>query len=195
MYLYNACMHATSHFIGISLDSSLFADLFVDLQTYFSGHGMESTVEFQNPLSPHVTLYYLEDSIEPGQKSQILEDISDASATNRLTISDLKANYFGEPGQERVCYLGCARDTKLEELHQFFVQKYNRPQIPENQLTFVPHISLFRIRDPEAYALHKEKIDAIIHTGAQIIDTKHAITGLRLFRVNSLFHPEIQIAI
>jgi 2'-5' RNA ligase len=173
-------MHTTSHFIGVSLHSSLFADLFVELQGYFRSHDLEGAIEFQNILSLHITLYYLESSIETKEKARILKDISDISATDTLSISDLKTSYFGEPGKERVCYLGCVRNEEFEELNQLFAQKYSCAQIPENQLVFAPH---------------KQKIDTIISKAVQIVDLEHAITGLQLFRVNSVFRPEIQVAI
>lgn len=188
-------MQTTSHFIGISLDSSRFIDLFVDLQKYFRSHNLEDTIEFQNILSLHITLYYLESSLAEDERTQLLQDASDISSDGALGISGLKGSYFGEPGKERVCYLGCAENEKFKEMNQFFAEKYGYSQISENQLAFVPHISLFRIHKPEAYALHKAEIDTLISKAVQAIDHDSLIKGVRLFQVSSLFHPEVQIAI
>jgi 2'-5' RNA ligase len=188
-------MQTTSHFIGIALDSSHFTDLFVDLQKYFRSQDLEGAIEFQNILSLHITLYYLEASIEEEEKAQILKDISDMSSGKALSISGLRGSYFGEPGKERVCYLSCAPNKKFEELNQLFAKKYDRSQIPENQLTFVPHVSLFRINNPDAYAPHKEEVDKLISKTIQTIGQDSFSQGVYLFRVSSLFHPEIQIAI
>src|SRR5688572_22171077 len=100
-------MQTTSHFLGISVDGSEFTDLFVDLQNYFRSHDLEGAIEFQNILSLHITLYYLESSLTEDEKTQLLQDASDISSDGALRISGLKGSYFGEPGKERVCYIGC----------------------------------------------------------------------------------------
>jgi 2'-5' RNA ligase len=188
-------MQTTSHFIGIALDSSKFTDLFVDLQKYFRSHDLEGAVEFQNILSLHITLYYLEASLTEDEKSQLLQGASDISSDRALSISELKGSYFGEPGKERVCYIGCAENEKFKEINQFFAKKYGYAQIPENQLAFVPHISLFRIHNPEAYTPHKAEIDTLVSKAVQTIAQSSLIQAVHLFQVSSLFCPEVQIAI
>ena len=188
-------MQTTSHFIGIALDSSKFTDLFVDLQKYFRSHDLEGAIEFQNILSLHITLYYLESSLAEDEKTQLLQDTSDMSSNGTLSISGLKGSYFGEPGKERICYVGCAENEKFKKMNQFFVTKYEYSHIPENQLAFVPHISLFRIHNPDAYAPLKAEVDTLISNAVQTIDQASLLQDIRLYEVNSLFHPEIQIAI
>jgi 2'-5' RNA ligase len=126
-------MQTTSHFIGVSLESSKFTDLFVDLQKYFRGHDLEGAIELQNILSLHITLYYLERSLAEDEKTQLLQDASDMSLDVAMSISGLKGSYFGESGKERVCYLGCAGNEKFKEMNQFFTEKYRYSQISENQ--------------------------------------------------------------
>lgn len=188
-------MQTTSHFIGISLDSSKFTDLFVDLQEYFKSHDLEGAIELQNILSLHITLYYLESSLAAEEKTQLLQDASDIPSDGVLSISGLKGSYFGEPGKERVCYIGCAENGKFKEINQFFAKKYRYSQIPENQLAFVPHISLFRIYNLHAYAPHKAAINALIGKAVQTMDQESLMQGVHLFQVSSLFHPEVQVAI
>lgn len=188
-------MQTTSHFIGISLDSITFTDLFVDLQKYFRSHNLEGAIEFQNILSLHITLYYLESSLAEDKKAQLLQDASDLSSDGALSISGLKGSYFGEPEKERVCYIGCAENEQFKEMNQFFAKKYGYSQIPENQLTFVPHISLFRIHNPDAYAPHKAEVDVLISKAIQTIDQDSLLQGVHLYQVSSLFRPEIQIAL
>lgn len=188
-------MQTTSHFIGISLNSSFFVGMFIELQKYFKEHGLETAVEFQNILSLHVTLYYLDKDIASSDKQQLLADIVSLSASNDFALSGLRAGYFGEPGKERVCYIGCDDNPTLKETHAFFAEKYAYNHIAENQLPFVAHISLFRIADPGVFAPHRAAVDEIINTHTKSVDAPSLVTGLRLFRVNSTFHPEIQIAI
>lgn len=112
-----------------------------------------------------------------------------------LSISGLKGSYFGEPGKERVCYIGCAENERFKETNQFFAKKYGYSEIPENQLAFVPHISLFRIHNPDAYAPHKAEVDVLISKAIQTMGQDFLLQGVHLYQVSSLFHPEIQIAI
>jgi 2'-5' RNA ligase len=188
-------MRVTSHFIGVHLSSNRFADLFVDLQRYFRSHGLEDAVEFQNILSLHITLHYLGASITDSEKARILEDIASLSSDRTPTLSGLTSGYFGDLGSERVCYLGCKQNDELEGINRFFAEKYNYSGIPENQLKFVPHISLFRINDPDLYAPHRAKVDVLINSSMRAIDYGSLADGIRLFQVSSLFHPEIQIPV
>lgn len=188
-------MQTTSHFIGLSLGSRYFVDTFIELQKYFKEHGLEKAVEFQNVLSLHITLYYLDNEITASDKEQIVADITSLSESKDFKLDGLKASYFGEPGKERVCYIGCADNSTLTETNTYFTEKYNLDQIPENQLSFVPHISLFRISDSGQFAPHRAAVDEIINRNIQSIDTASLVTGLHLFQVNSSFQPEIQLAI
>jgi 2'-5' RNA ligase len=142
----------------------------------------------------HITLYYLNERLSENEKAQILIDTASLTL-RRNAIPELASGYFGEPGKARVCYLGCPSNDKLEEINQFFAAKYDYSQIPENQLKFVPHISLFRISDPDAYEPHKDAVDALMNKELTAISCDSLVQGVYLFRVNSLFHPEIQIPI
>jgi 2'-5' RNA ligase len=169
--------------------------LLVDLQGYFRSHNLEPTVELQNILSLHITLYYLGASVTDVEKTRILKDIADVSSRQNLALSGLSTGYFGDPGAERVCYLGCPQNDELDEINRFFAEKYNYSKIPENLLKFVPHVSLFRISDPKLYAPHKAEVDALISKNIRTIDYGSLVEGIHLFEVNSLFHPEVQIPV
>lgn len=193
--MYTTTMKTTSHFVGMSLDSSRFVDLFVELQQYFKSYDLEKAVEFQNILSTHITLFYLESFVNKEEKARILQDIADLSSKEMPAITQLHRAYFGEPDKERVCYLGCPQNVRLEQINNFFAKKYNYSQVPENQLAFIAHISIFRINDPEAYVPHKADIDMLVDKAVEAIDYNGLVKDLQLFQVNSLFHPEIQIPI
>jgi 2'-5' RNA ligase len=180
-------------FIGLSLDSARFADLFIDLHTHFKDHSLEDAIVFQNPLSLHITLYYLESLTNDAEKAQIVQEALDMSSDGTLKVAQLHLAYFGESGSERVCYLGIQRNTACKKIHEFFAEKYNYTEGSENQLAFVPHISLFRINDPEAYAPHKEAVDRLIHSAIEAIECKDLAKSVHLYQVNSSFQPEIQI--
>jgi 2'-5' RNA ligase len=188
-------MQTTSHFIGVSLDSKYFVNTFIALQRYFKEHDLEKAVEFQNVLSLHITLYYLDKELTGSEKEQLQADIASLRTSKEFVLTGLKASYFGEPGKERVCYVGCAENEVLRDINKYFAEKYKFDQIPENQLSFVSHISLFRITDSGAFASHRAAVDEIINATIESIETDELVTGLHLFQVSSLFHPEIQIAL
>ena len=188
-------MQTTSHFIGVSLNSKYFVDTFIALQQYFKEHDLEKAVELQNVLSLHITLYYLGKKLTGSEKEQLRADIVSLWTIKKFVLAGLKADYFGEPGKERVCYVGCTENEVLKDTNKFFAEKYKFDQIPENRLSFVSHISLFRITDSEAFASHMTAVDDIINANIESIETDELVTGLHLFQVSSLFHPEIQIII
>ena len=188
-------MRTTSHFVGIAVDSAQFADLFVELQKYFIGHDISHAIELQNILSLHVTLYYLPAILHQTGKTEILKDLFELSSSKEFTISSLQGKYFGEPGKGRVGYIGCESNETFNTINLFFAEKYKHTGISENALAFVPHISLFRILDSEAFAPHKAEVDVIIDASIPSINVDTVLGGLRLFQVNSDFRPEIQIPV
>lgn len=183
-------MRPTSHFIGISLDASKFVDLFVALQKYCSEHDLFQAVELQNPLSTHITLHYLPTTLLNNEQVQIIQDTAEQILP---TVTHLQIGYFGEPANERICYLACAPDQSLDNAHQFFATRYPHDDVPDNQLTFVPHISLFRISNPQTYAAHRRAIDKLVTLEISQITTCDLVTGIHLYQVSSRFHPEIQL--
>jgi 2'-5' RNA ligase len=188
-------MKTTSHFVGAAIDCRRFADLFVELQNYFESHDLTSDIEFQNVLSLHITIYYLDSTLSTGEMNEILSDTTNINNEGNVNISKLQVRYFGETNKERVCYLGCPKNQQLIEMNDFFTHKYKQSQIAENQLAFVPHISLFRIKNPERYNPHKAKIDTLISRSIETLEYESLISNLHLYQVSSLFHPEIQIPI
>jgi lipopolysaccharide biosynthesis glycosyltransferase len=68
-------MQTTSHFVGIELNPELFSDLFVNLYSYLKKNSIENILTFQNILSIHITLYYLEANLSKTEKQKIQEKI------------------------------------------------------------------------------------------------------------------------
>ena len=128
--MYNIAIRTTSHFVGALLDSSRFADLFVELQEYSTEHDLQDALELQNVLSLHLTLHYLTSSISKKEKAQILEDIAELFSNDKLNISQLNGAYFGEPGKEWVCYLSSAKNVQFEAINQFFAKNMTSHKFP-----------------------------------------------------------------
>lgn len=64
-------MQITSYFIGLAIRPEYVSDIFVKIYDYIRQHSIESICSFQNPLSPHITLYYVDKDIDMRMKKDI----------------------------------------------------------------------------------------------------------------------------
>ena len=187
-------MQITSYFIGVKLDSAQFVDLFIALQRYFQSHNIDQSVVLQNILSMHITMYYLDAGLGMDEETQLIDDASRLSIKYRdLSITELKVGHFGAKDDYRVCYLNCLPGGIFSEINQYLTGTYGHDHIPENQFEFVPHISLFRIVDVAIYQEHKDAIESLIGNHIKDIDVSTLAKDIRLYKVCSLYRPEIQI--
>jgi hypothetical protein len=65
----------------------LLSDIFVNINRYLQKNNIENIVSFQNPLSPHITLYYLEKEIKDDTKEEIKKDITKFNIEDNICIS------------------------------------------------------------------------------------------------------------
>jgi hypothetical protein len=65
----------------------MFVDLFVKFYEYLKKNQIENIVHFQNPLSLHITLYYLEKNLEDNLKKEIKKDIEKIDINNKIELS------------------------------------------------------------------------------------------------------------
>lgn len=186
-------MIITSHFIGIKINSRIFVDFFVKLQQYLKDHKAEQAIELQNIHSLHITLYYLQDEIPVQERSDIKKTISALTKSHKdliITIGNIA--YFKKAGTDWLGYVECFQAQELTLLNNRLAKKYQKYQILENQYMYIPHISLFRVKNHKLFVLHKEGIDKIIKRQLDKINKVNLFEGFYLFEVNSKFHPEIQ---
>jgi hypothetical protein len=80
-------MKTTSHFIGIELQAAIFSNLFIEVYKYCKENNIQNSIIFQNPLSPHITLYYLEKDINEITKQEIKEYIQKLNIDDAITLS------------------------------------------------------------------------------------------------------------
>lgn len=185
-------MLTTSHFIGLEIRSTELSDLYGELQDFFRDNELLEDLELQNPLSPHITLYYLDSELSEDEHRQIRTLIKDTTRDD-IQLTGLQVKYFGEAGSERVCYIGCDQNSALSGLNQIFTQAIDRDHAAENSLAFVAHISLFRIKQQERFAQYKKDIELIINTFLTQLAVNNLMGEVALYAVNSKYHPEIQI--
>lgn len=109
-------------------------------------------LRFQNPESPHLTLYFWKEllKIEYDDVLPKVERIAQRSAPFSLEVNG--AETFGKTGRERVILLSVAFSPELATLKKLCPWP-NPPDQP-----FSPHITLARIGNPNAFAVHRKKI-------------------------------------
>ncbi|MCP4523679.1 MAG: 2'-5' RNA ligase family protein [Candidatus Gracilibacteria bacterium] len=186
-------MKTTSHFIGIELKAELFSNIFVEVYKYTKENNIEDSILFQNPLSPHITLYYLEKDIEDITKTEIKEYIKKFNINDTITLSGFNYFFRGE-GNRFVLYFTSKTNLNLENYRNDLHEKYNRDYVEDNSFTFSPHITFLRIQDSTVFEKHRQNIESIINKELEKINGLDLNSkNIFLYAVNSQFKEEIQI--
>lgn len=182
-------MIKTSQFIWLKLNSQYFANIFIEIKELL-GSNENNILELQNPLSLHITVYYLPANIPDNELYTIKEAILKLSPTKiKLTLSGI--SYFWKT----IGHIGYKDFEKLENINQMFKSKFpTYNTIIDNAYpTYIPHTTLFKIKDYSKFLLYKKDIEDIITKNIEYIKTKDFIDTLHLYAVNSTFSPELQI--
>jgi 2'-5' RNA ligase len=116
---------------------------------------LESFVDiltFQNPQSPHLTLYFWKELLEIEYKDVLPKIENIAAKRSPFTLQVNGVDTFGKAGDERVLFLTVAFSPELATLKKLCPWP-NPPDQP-----FHPHITVARIRHPQKFAVHRKKI-------------------------------------
>lgn len=185
-------MQTTSHFVWIWIRSELFSDLYVKLYKYLKDNWLENILTFQNILSLHITLYYFPKDLENLEELEIKNLIN--SIDNDLNIKESWFRYFERNNEKIIWYIYWNSPIDLKKIFLEFHKIFNKIEVFENNLDFVPHITFFRIKDSEKYELNKGNIEKIINE--ELINMKNINLfnwKINLYKVSSNFPWEIQI--
>lgn len=119
---------------------------FHDLQNSLNEY--ENIFRFQNPDSPHLTLYYWNElmQIEFDDVVKKLETI--ASKTSPFTIQVNGVEASGKP--PKVLWMTIDRSDELARLKKLCPWPNTRP--------FHPHVTVARMRNPNDFIVHQKKI-------------------------------------
>lgn len=187
-------MQTTSHFIWIQLNPEIFSDLFVKIFQYLKENNIEDILIFQNILSVHITLYYFEANLSEFDIIKIWKKIDEIDKNFTINVWSLK--YFEREKNKVVWYLEWKSNKNLGNIFNEFNTKFQRKEVFENSLKFVPHITLFKINDSRVYEEHKGNIEKIIEEEIKKFKEINIFTWkINLYRVNSKFLWEIQVRI
>lgn len=185
-------MQTTSHFIGIELKSELFSDIFVKVYDYIRENAIEESVVLQNPLSPHITLYYLEKNLISNDISAIQSDIQRFDIWSPIYVTWI--NYFFRGDNRYVLYFNTKTDIDLESYRNTLHDTYKRIQVEDNSFDFSPHVTFLKIFDSNTFETHRVNIEKIISEEIEKIkDLDINSWKVYVYAVNSTYKEEIQI--
>lgn len=177
-------MKATSYFIGLEVWSEVLTDLFVNLYEYFDECGCLDIVEFQNPLSIHITLYYLDKLIDEKLVQDGLRDVVGKFELDELRDFDGRIFYLTGSGLDGL-------KTEFERYKGLFPN-----EVFENELEFVPHVTLFRVLDKKRFEEVRKGVGLLVKEFLGDLGVRSVSEGrVSLYKVNSSFRPELQVKI
>lgn len=185
-------MQTTSHFIGIELKSEILSDIFVKVYEYLQVNKIEESVVLQNPLSPHITLYYLEKNILSSDITSIESDIQGLDVWSPIHLTGI--DYFFRGDDRFVLYFNSKTDIDLDSYRNTLHDTYKRTQLEDNNFDFSPHITFLKILDSTTFETHRVNIEKIIsHEINKIKYLDVNFWKIYLYAVNSTYKEEIQI--
>lgn len=182
-------MIKTSQFIWLKLDSQYFANIFIEIKELL-GDKENEILEFQNPLSLHITLYYMPSELTSDELCQVKQILVELSQ-RKITLTLAGVLYFWE----KIAYIGYKNTEILENINHIFKSKFPiyNTIIDNSYPVFIPHTTLFKIKDYSKFLLYKKDIEGIITKNIEHIKTKKFASTIHLYAVNSAFSPELQI--
>ena len=183
-------MDTTSHFLWIKLKSEYFVPLYTQIQKLLGDK--KDIVEFQNILSIHITLYYFPKQLSSNDIKQI-QTIKKHFWKRTITLQWYAT--FGDSIHSKMYYLEPGNsDGYLDDCNNLLrntFQEYS--SIIDNTYSFIPHITLFKIRDIPAFENVRIEVEEILKNYLLSTVDINIYESIELFQVNSDFSPEIQI--
>ncbi|MDD2483053.1 MAG: 2'-5' RNA ligase family protein [Candidatus Shapirobacteria bacterium] len=187
-------MKTTSHFLGITLNNKLFLGLFNSLQKYLNENNIENAIELQNINNLHITLYYFGEKIDSKTLLKVKDDLLKLNKIIFPIYID-KFNFFEKERQIYLGYLSPSKNKKIKEINSKLKSNYIS-DVPDNDYSrYIPHVTLFKIRDFDLYQKHSEKILKIINFNLKKIKINDSFKEINLYAVDSSFSPEKQVVV
>lgn len=189
-------MQTTSHFIAIELNPKYFSNIFVKVYNYLKQNSVEKYFIFQNPLSVHITLYYLDKNISEWQVSEIKKFLKEIDINKEIFLENF--DYFYRNEKRFLLYFKPKSEINFKNLRDIFHKKFDKSEIEDNNLPFKDHITFFKIISEwqKIFENHRVNIEKIIFDEIWKLKWKNINSWkIFLYSVNSTFKEEIQIKI
>lgn len=120
----------------------------------------EELFRFQDAKTAHLNLYFWPTLMEIEYEQVLKQTEKIAARTQPFTMEVTEAGTFGgdHGGLERVLFLSVARSDELATLKKLCPWPQGGPLWGPNTRPFVPHITLARMRNPNAFRVHRKKV-------------------------------------
>lgn len=186
-------MNSTSHFFGLNLKCETFSNLFKVLKKYIKENCLEESLELQNVSSLHISLYYFGKKISILNLEKINKDLAELNKKeNFFPVYIDQLNFFERKGKKCLCYLYPSEKHNLERINSELKQRYMSEVSDNDHLRYVPHISIFKIKNESLYQEHNDAITTIIDKHLKLIEKINIFNGFNLYSVDSNYSPEKQ---
>lgn len=186
-------MKPTSHFLGLSIKHEIFIDLFNSLEKYLKKNHLKKDVELQNLLSLHITLYYFDKKINVSNLEKIKEDLLNLNKKENLFSLYIDGfNFLERNNNKFLGYLYPSKNKNLEKIHLELIQHYMNEVSDNDYPKYIPHISIFKIRNTQQYQKHNNNLMLIINKHLKVIKMVDVFKTFNLYSVDSNYFPERQ---
>lgn len=97
--------------------------------------------------------------------------------------------------EKKIAYISYDNFENLEKINNFLKSKFiDYNSIIDNSYShFIPHTTLFKIKDYPKFLLYKNDIENIVVKNIEKIQNYDFIENFHLYAVNSTFTPELQV--
>lgn len=175
---------------GIFLNSEKLNFLFQKIHAYIEENNLSSSLELISTESFHITLYYLDKTLSDDE-FKIIQNMIYSLKKEEINSFHLGSlQYFKS---ENLYHIGYLSVDKNSEYFSFLRQKIkiiiNHDFVPDNQFNYLPHCTLFRIRNSKEFLKHKEKLSDIVNETIFQINS-FSFQNIHLVSVDSTQTPE-----
>ena len=186
-------MQITSYFIAVDLKIEILKALFKKIKIFLKENNLTKDIILQNVETAHITLYYL---TKNSDYKTIKHDLIQFKATIKENIFVEDFSYFYRNNQEFICYLKPSFSKCFYDYNSLFKSKYKNFWAEDNDLEFVPHISLLKILDYKKFRNFKKEIENILQTEIdKIKNIDINAYSISLYWADSTKVPELQFII
>ncbi|EKE27593.1 MAG: hypothetical protein ACD_3C00188G0009 [uncultured bacterium (gcode 4)] len=166
-------------------------NIFGSLQKIIEKNRLEKIVKLQNPTALHVTLYYFWKHLSEDDMIAIKDKID----TIRPNIKDGKLNlgdfrYFLH-WNRAIFYLTPKTDLNLNGFNKAFEGLFHK-ETEENKLTYIPHITLFKVKDLKEYERFRPLFEKEVKWFLNDFWKLDYFENVNLYCVDSDNKPEMQ---
>ncbi len=151
-------MQITSYFVWLELKNNLLKNVFFDLKNFVEKNNYEDILQVEEWKNPHITLYYLTKYIE--NIEEVKNFIEKLKLEEEIFLNKLK--YFYRENKEFIWYLDIKSKNDFICVNKILDKKFKKYSAEDNKLDFIPHITIFRIRNYEKFLRIKDKLENFI---------------------------------